>query len=99
MSSSIPVEWLGHPLLFRAVDCGEEYRSWLLSLSDVDTETLIFDNLPILSSGIYFHDILHQLDYKRIGMCMIVPVINDKRSMPNDKNLGSGYIMIWGDNE
>ena len=77
----------------------EQAGYWLLSLIDVDTETLIFDNLPLLSSGIYFHDILHQLDYKRIGMCMVVPVINDKRSMPNDKNLGSGYIMIWGDNE
>ena len=77
----------------------EQAGYWLMSLTDVEKEELIFDNIPLLSSGIYFHDILHQLEYKRIGMCFIVPVSDVQGSMPNDKDLGIGYLMIWGDNE
>lgn len=77
----------------------EQAKYWLMTLTDVDKEETLFANIPLLSSGIYFHDILTQFGYKEIGMCFIVPVTNDKASMPNDKNLGAEYVVIWGDNE
>lgn len=77
----------------------EQAEYWLLTLIDVDKEQTIFANLPLLSSTMYFSDILTQLEYLRIGMCLIVPTVKDKKSAPDKDDLGTGYIMIWGDNE
>lgn len=77
----------------------EQAKYWLLTLIDVDKEEVIFSNLPLLCSGVYFHDILSQLGYKEIGMCFVVPTSKDNVGMPNDKNLGTSYIVVWGDNE
>lgn len=77
------------------------YKSeyWLLTLSDVETETVIFENLPLVSSNGQFYNILSQLQHLCIGMCIMLPVVDDKKSQANDKNLGTSYVMIWGDND
>lgn len=77
----------------------EQAEYWLLTLVDVDKEETIFANLPLLASKNNFADMITQLDYKMIGMCFVIPQITDKASAPDDENLGTGYIMIWGDNE
>ena len=72
---------------------------WLLSLYKVLGNELLFSNLPLLHSINTYSDILCQLGYKNIGMCLIVPTFrDDRRSMPDDKGLGGAYIMVWGDN-
>lgn len=71
---------------------------WLFSLYDISTESYIFSNLPLLSSNYKFYDILYQLDYMKIGVCIMLPLIIDKKSAADDKNLGTSYVMIWGDN-
>ena len=71
---------------------------WLFSLYDISTESYIFSNLPLLSSNYKFYDILYQLDYMKIGACIMLPLIVDKKSAADDKNLGTSYVMIWGDN-
>ena len=71
---------------------------WLFSLYDTSTESYIFSNLPLLSSNYKFYDILYQLDYMKIGVCIMLPLIVDKKSAADDKNLGTSYVMIWGDN-
>ena len=71
---------------------------WLFSLYDILTESYIFSNLPLLSSNYKFYDILYQLDYMKIGVCIMLPLIVDKKSAADDKNLGTSYVMIWGDN-
>ena len=71
---------------------------WLFSLYDISTESYIFSNLPLLSSNYKFYDILYQLDYMKIGVCIMLPLIVDKKSAADDKNLGTSYVMICGDN-
>ena len=71
---------------------------WLFSLYDISTESYIFSNLPLLSSNYKFYDILYQLDYMKIGVCIMLPLTVDKKSAADDKNLGTSYVMIWGDN-
>ena len=71
---------------------------WLFSLYDISTESYIFSNLPLLSSNYKFYDILYQLNYMKIGVCIMLPLIVDKKSAADDKNLGTSYVMIWGDN-
>ena len=74
-------------------------KYWLLSLFDVATESCIFSNFPLLSSNYKFYDILCQLQYKYIGKCIMLPVVSDRKSMADDKNLGTSYLMVWGDND
>lgn len=74
-------------------------KYWLMSLSDVKTETTLFYNLPLLSSKGKFRDLFCQLGYLHIGMSIMLPVVEDQSSMANDKNLGTSYVMIWGDND
>ena len=71
---------------------------WLFSLYDIATESYIFTNFPLLSSNNKFYDILCQLDYMKIGICVMLPLIDDKKSAADENNLGTSYVMIWGDN-
>lgn len=73
-------------------------KYWLFSLFDVATESCIFSNLPLISSNHDFYDILVQLEYMRIGMCIMLPVVKENKSQADDTDLGTSYLMIWGDN-
>lgn len=72
---------------------------WLLSAEDVRNGKVLFSNLPMISSSRLFSNILYQLEYMKIGICIVLPIIDNEKSMPDDKNLGTGYLMIWGDND
>ena len=51
-----------------------------------------------MSSNNKFYDILCQLDYMKIGIYVMLPLIDDKKSAADENNLGTSYVMIWGDN-
>lgn len=74
-------------------------KYWLLSLDDVKTEKAIFDNLPLLVSKGEFANVMAQLDYMKIGICIAVPLVPDLLDNPNDENLGTAYALVWGDND
>ena len=71
---------------------------WLLSCTDIKTDEVLFRNLPLLTSMNTTFNILRQLSYKEIGMAGVLPrVIEFSKSMPDDTNLGSEYVLVWGD--
>ena len=74
-------------------------KYWLFSLEDVKTEKEIISNLPLLVSGGQFSNILAQLDYMKIGIMIVVPLVPDLLENPNDENVGSSYALVWGDND
>ena len=42
----------------------------------------------------------YQLAYKEFGEICIIPLDrNDKNSMPNADDLGTKFILCWGDNQ
>lgn len=71
---------------------------WLFSLYDVQNESWIFLNLPLLVYKGSEWNIIHQLDYMKIGICIILPVVEDKVGNPTKDDIGTHYLMIWGDN-
>lgn len=73
---------------------------WMLTLTKSETQEILFSELPLLCSFIYYNNMVTQLSYKNFGSIYIT-VIQDKEkaSMPDDQNIGSSYIMLWGDNE
>lgn len=77
----------------------EQAEYWLLTLSNYTTGEVYFANLPLVSSKGNFGNMIHQLSYKNIGMCFMLPTTEDLKCAANNDNLGQTYIMIWGDNE
>ena len=76
-----------------------EANYWLLSATDLMANKKLFTNLPLLVSYGRFANILCQLAYKQIGFSGVLPRVSEfPESMPDDENLGTSYILIWGDN-
>lgn len=72
---------------------------WLLAVSDLTSNKMLFDNIPLLVSYGKFFNMLCQLGYLQIGICGVLPNVSDfSKSMPNDENIGSSYVLVWGDN-
>lgn len=72
---------------------------WLFTAINLKTNSEIFSNLPLLTSKGKFANIISQLDYMGIGICVMVPVADPRGSMANDLDIGKGYVMVWGDND
>lgn len=94
---NIPVN--GENILFQ-FDLWFNYQAkyWLMTLTDVRNKKEIFSNLPLLCSNGEYYNMLSQLSYKGIGVCIILPIIEEEKSMPDEKDIGRSYVMIWGDN-
>lgn len=76
----------------------EQAEYWMLSLTNKTTNEQLFTNLPLLATkNAVFGNIMCQLGYKNAGICYVVPISEDIKSMPNDKELGELYLMLWGD--
>lgn len=95
---SIPINGINKNLKFNLwYNNAAEY--WMMSIVDVSTDTEVVANVPLITSKYLYANVLYQLDYKKIGMCFMVPTIKDVKSQADDKNLGTGYVMLWGDND
>lgn len=71
---------------------------WLFSLYDLQTNSYLFSNLPMLTTYGQWCNMFYQLDYLKIGICFMVPSTSGISDNPNEDNIGTGYLMIWGDN-
>lgn len=94
---TIPVNGNNIPFKF---DLWYNYSAkyWLISATNTLTSELYFSNLPLLTSKGKFADILNQLEYKGIGVCIMVPMEDGLPSAADDKTIGKQFLMVWGDN-
>lgn len=76
----------------------DQAEYWLMTLTRLIDNLELLTNIPLLASQSRFADTFCQLDYLRIGFCIIAPTSEEQNTMPNDTNLGQTYLMIWGDN-
>ena len=74
-------------------------KYWILSATNLLTGEKYFENFPLLTSYGTYSDILHQIKYKGIGCCIMVPTDDDFIGQADENNIGKSYIMIWGDND
>lgn len=65
---------------------------WAMSVSKNDTT--IVSNIPLL----YGDNLLRGLEYLEIGSAYLYKLSDTSSEIPDDKNLGSEFILIWGDN-
>jgi hypothetical protein len=88
----------GSPLtLMRVLRYNEIAGYWCETLSD-SAGNLLLDSVPLLTGNGPACNILRQYSYLQIGSEYILNVSGSETpNYPNNQNLGSGYLDIWGD--
>ena len=72
---------------------------WVMTVIDVLSDDILIDSLPLLTGQYPAANILEQYAYLEIGSAVIINTSTmDISDEPNDKNLGTDYILVWGDN-
>lgn len=96
-SITIPINGENKTFVFN-LKYNYQAKYWLLTIEDYETEQILVSNIPLLSSTFDFASILKQFEYKLIGNAYVVPVYNQSLSMPDNKNIGTDFALMWGDN-
>lgn len=72
-----------------------EQKCWTMNLKD-EKNISVISGVPLVC-GL---NILEQQSYMKVGSCYIVKINpNISRSKPNEFDLGTNFLMVWGDNE
>ena len=72
---------------------------WSMSARKANEDVDLFTNIPLVSSEYGFWNNLVQLNYMGIGNMYVTLARYDQKSMPDDTNLGTSYILLWSDND
>ncbi|MFC3768356.1 phage baseplate plug protein [Paenibacillus sp. GCM10012303] len=70
---------------------------WFMSVSDMKTNAVLLDAVPLVTGEYPAADILGQYEYLGIGSAAIVPTSSLATEIPDDTNLGTEYVLIWSD--
>ncbi|MDU5080226.1 hypothetical protein [uncultured Tissierella sp.] len=71
---------------------------WVMTVADALTDEILIDSVPLLTGQYPAANLLEQYSYLRIGSAVMVNTSTiDLSDEPNDKNLGTDYILVWGD--
>ena len=66
---------------------------WVMTIIDPSNSETLLDSIPLLPSM----NILKQYAYLRIGSAYLVNASQTQEEYPTDKNLGTDFILVWGD--
>jgi len=70
---------------------------WTMSITDPSTDNLILDNIPLITGSYPAGDLLGQFKYLGLGSATIVNVGNSLMDNPDSTNLGTDFLLVWGD--
>lgn len=70
---------------------------WFMAVKDAKTNTMLLDAVPLVTGEFPAADLLGQYTYLGIGSAAIVPTSSLATGIPDDTNLGSDYVLVWGD--
>ena len=72
---------------------------WILSVSNAITSKMFISDLVLLAGEYPAANILEQWGHLRIGSAVVVKINPDNRDdAPNAYNLGTDFVLVWGDN-
>ena len=69
---------------------------WVMTIKDSQNNVLI-DCVPLITGDYPMGNLLEQHAYLRIGAAVIVPVGGFVDDWPDDTNLGTDFLLLWGD--
>ena len=96
--TSLSINGINKTLQFN-IRFNEEAGYWALTISDVQTGTVLLDSTPLLTGAFPSGNILAQFGYLGIGSAYIVKTGSLPIDYPDDTSLGSDFILIWDDNQ
>ncbi len=71
----------------------DRYDIWLADVTESDTGDVIAAGVPLVLG----EDILGQMGYKGVGEAYIIQQMPATVQHPDNKTLGSTFVLIWGD--
>lgn len=71
---------------------------WVMSIYDVASNALILDAIPLVAGDYPAADLLSQYEYLGLGSAAIINVGDVSMDSPNSTNLGTDFLLVWGDN-
>ena len=97
-SSSLTVDGKNIDLDFRLRWNGQA-GYWAMTLINPQTGDYLVDSIPLYAGVQPVVNLLQPYGYLGIGSCYIVNISNLPSEYPTDTNLGTDFIMLWGDTE
>ncbi len=70
---------------------------WVMRISDPASGAVLLDSLPLLPGEDPAANLLGQYAYLGIGSLYLVNQSNTPADRPDDKNLGTAFVLVWGD--
>jgi hypothetical protein len=87
----------GTPITLTLVlDFNEMAQYWVMAIFDV-TGDLLLSSIPLITGSYPAANILGQYGYMGIGAAYIINASNSTLDYPNNTDLGTDFILIWGD--
>lgn len=89
----------GDPLILNlTIAYNEMAQYWVMSIDDEDGNSLL-SNIPLLTGFFPAANILGQYVYLQIGSAYVLDMSNSVPiDYPNASDLGSDFVLLWGDN-
>lgn len=75
-----------------------EGEFWKMDVSDGTTAKMLISNVPLLTGESPAADLLRQFQHLGIGSAMIIKVTEQTdRDIPGLTDLGTEFVLVWGD--
>lgn len=71
-------------------------KYWFMSVGDA-ARGMLLDSVPLVVGQYPAADLLEQYRYLGIGSAVIVPTSSIATGIPEESNLGTDYVLVWGD--
>ncbi|MGO4496426.1 hypothetical protein AB4114_11070 [Paenibacillus sp. 2RAB27] len=70
---------------------------WFMSVTNFKTKELLLDAVPLITGDYPAANLLEQYEYMNIGSAFVVPTNSLAIGIPDDTNIGTEYVLVWGD--
>jgi len=70
-----------------------------MRIFDVTTNEITIDNIPLLTGDYPAGNLLKQYQYLQLGSIYIINASGVAMDHPDDTNLGTDFVLVWGDSE
>lgn len=75
----------------------EQSLCWIMTVIDPATGNIILDQIPLITGNYPSGNLLEQYTYLGIGSASILKMSDIQVENPNDTNLGTDFVLYWGD--
>jgi hypothetical protein len=75
----------------------EDAGYWVMTITDIYGNILLASIPVLMGETVGTDNILYQYGYLQIGSAYILNVSNSPKDYPDDTDLGTDFVLLWGD--